>query len=201
MYSGGEEMKVNLEKLSIREQRLLIIAGLCVTALLLRTVVVYPLWKQFQELDDEILRARAQLALLKEEIRSGHAIEKQYLRMREILQPAGTPSEEKDILSKQINEIVKRHKIECQSIEAKNLPHDTTILYYDKYAIELAKAKSDITGFIRFLHEIDTTPGLLCVERINVAREKDDPSGLRVEFGALLTKIVLPQTTNTTIRK
>lgn len=194
-------MKINLEKLSMREQRLLIIAGLCITALLLRTFVVYPLWKQFREVDNEILYARAQLAILREEVRLGRSIEKQYSHVQEILQTTGTPSEEKDRLGKQINEIAKRYKIECQSIEAKNLPREG-ISEYDKYAIELAKAKGDIIGVIKFLYEIDTAPGLLCVERINVTREKDDNSGIRVEFGALLTKMVLnPATVDTTSHK
>lgn len=172
-----------LDKLSAREKAGLFVAVLAIVAVLADWLVVRPMFKTLQTLDDKAVISQRELLLSDGALRMEGGVATAYVAVSEQLDDASSVAD----LREQIGELAKKNGIELPSMEDQ-APIKGAGVCVD-YPVEVTKVETDVASLLRFMHAVNAAPGLLRVSKVSLTPSKEPK---RLQCSMTITKTVLP---------
>jgi hypothetical protein len=178
-------MGAKLDKLGAREKVGLAVAFLCLALVLLDNVVVRPVLRRLQDLDVQIHDEQKGLRDNRRILQWEPSVSAAYERISGMLARTSSEASQSDEMKGEVDALARQAGVAIVSMKDRELQKQE---FVEEYAVEIDEFEADITALLSFLHEIQKSPGMLRVVRLNVTPGK---SRTTVKGSMLITKAMV----------
>jgi hypothetical protein len=157
-----------LTELPRRERMGLILALALVAIMIGDAVVLKPALRQIRDLDQAIMRERAEISRSRGVLQFADSVLEQYSDVRHLLGESGPESETIEGFKSELDELAIRHGVGLRSMRHLN---PETSDYMLTYVIDVGDYESDMGNLLRFLDGIHEAPGLMRVRQLTITSQ------------------------------
>jgi len=172
-----------LDRLRPREKLGLLIAVLCIFALLADHLVVAAVVKKMRQIDDETKTAKKMLVYNIGVLERG--VPKDYDGIGNVLEKSGSSGEIINEMKDEIYDIAHKTGVELPSMEGRDPVKKD---FYEVYPVEIGKFDTTMENLINFLHALHTSPSMLIVSRLSISSSKESNQN---KVTMLVTKLIM----------
>lgn len=176
-----------IARMSNRERTWLAVAAVAVVALIVKTAVVQPVYRKFQEADRairyEMKRVEANQRALSP-LRK-QAIEREFQKYGKYLQQRSSPDEENAEMLRSVESFAQKNGISLVGTKAREIKNTD---FSEEYSVEV-EVEGALPGLVAFLYDLQASPELLRVERLTLT-PKSKEAAATVRGVLLLNKVV-----------
>lgn len=167
-----------LKHLSKRERALFIVAAACIVLAIVYRVVMIPVRDHSREMDTRIQSLSRELAILQRMASERGEVAAEYRRMATMLPPGASEREEISSMLAQLEQIASRHAVSLLDVKPRKTKEEE---WAKTYSVEL-EIEGDARQLVKFLHELNTVPGAIRVDDLQIRRKDKSQEILRVSL-------------------
>ncbi len=164
-------MMMKLAQLPLRERIGLLLAIGFMVLMIADAFVLKPTFRHLRGLDSAIAAEESELRRSKEVLQYEHSVQQQYMEVKDLLGVSGPESETIEAFKNELDELALSYGVQIRSMRhlaPERSDHLVT------YVIEVGAYETEAPNLLRFLHAINTAPGLMRVRQLTVSSQSPD---------------------------
>jgi len=177
-------MFARLSQLPLREQAGLGIACVFVLFLIADRIVVKPVSGILGRMDVEIAVADQQSDQNREVLQYEASVQARYEQVKNLIGISAAEQDSLESFNRSVDEMALRNAISLKSMQ--HLPPDATD-FLVTYFVEVSDFESETQSLLNFLHEIQSAPGMLRVQKISLASQDESTT---VKGSLVISKVM-----------
>ncbi|MBL7155677.1 MAG: type 4a pilus biogenesis protein PilO [Candidatus Omnitrophica bacterium] len=167
-----------VDKLSKKEKIGLSIACILVLTAIFDRAVCVPIRNRMQKLNQEVSLSEKELARYLYNLEQEKTVTKEYGDYIQYVKEAGSDEEETAKALGEIETLARKSGL-CMVDIKPYAPKATG--FYKEYIFEI-EAETDMESLISFLHQLDSSPQLLCVEKLRLSLKETGGSAIKASI-------------------
>lgn len=175
-----------IKNLSQRERHAFYIAVIVIIGVLSYIIVIEPIWKKWQDLNDSITNRESQLLKNLKILAQRDIIAELYNKYAENIKMKGSVEEETATILREIENIARISNTYITDIKPQRVQD---MEFYKEYYIEL-EAEGDVSNIAKFIYDLQNSEQILKVRYLRL-NPRDDTGDVLKGY-MIVTKILIP---------
>jgi len=177
-------MIMKLAQLPVRERVGLFLAIGLLVLMLGDAFVLKPTFRHLRSLDIAIATEMSELERARGVLQYAASVDGQHLQVKDLLGVSGPEAETIESFKNELDELALSHGVQLRSMRH-TTPERTD--YLVTYVIEVGNYEATAPSLLRFLHAINTAPGLMRVRQLTMSSQTPD---LQVNGSLSVTRVM-----------